>query len=423
MEMILNKNLIVDEKEAIEEMFYKQTESVLDWEEMINFITDNESSSIFYFDEALKKCTEDNPKSLYVWIDTGYGSNEEPVFISLVNRCGYYSGHFIGTGKFLCNGMCNRNPSMANKFRCNFQLFQKKYIKVAVKDRIPYQIIDGNGVRKGENITVASEPEMAKEIISLTPKSQFSEEYDTHKLSAVTEEIFDNLLFPVWKSIDGLDTYVKVIGRRVAQLIDKGKDKNFLFNHIGSTVINTGLMDIFGNDIYVIYRKHMKMDSYVAYKVIKGKRDYVEEGFPKEQNYDHIKPICFFEKDEFLRARMEEFDINMQCLNHIVEERKDRLPSKFQNESADYISRIIIDSLEQGLKIQERDPSYARPIYSDGKVSWLLPLRLGTKMSEEPELVMVIRKVDDFFELKTIMKYDDTMKDRITATGLYRKSW
>ena len=425
MEYLIDKDLIVDEKELVEDKFCKYTNAELDWMKMDNFIQDNKKSCIFYFDRELKKCDENAKESLYAWIDTGYASNDgEAIFISLVHHAGYYSGHFIGTAKYLCNGLCNRDPFMAKKYRNNYQTFIKKYSKVGIKDRILFQTMKAQQDKLTKDLKPEIEMLPVMEKNKPTLKIPLFEECKTQNLSDVTEEIFEKLMFPVWKSIHGLDSYIKVIGRRVTQIITNGERGEMILNKIGSAVVNTGLMDIYGNDILVVYRMHMGLNSYVAYKVIKGKNDYIDEGFSIKQINQMITPISFFENgDEVLKATLDDFDINLHCLNHIVEERRERLPEKFQNESSNYICRIIISALEQGLKIQARDTSYARPIYSDGKVSWLLPLRLGTKITDEPELVMVVRKVDKFFELKTILIYDDTIKDKITAMALYRKSW
>jgi hypothetical protein len=42
---------------------------------------------------------------------------------------------------------------------------------------------------------------------------------------------------------------------------------------------------------------------------------------------------------------------------------------------------------------------------------------------EEPELVLVVRRNKEFYEIKTIIPYDDELKDRITALSLYNGLW
>lgn len=419
MEFLICNDLIVDETDLIENKFYELTSVRFNWNEMKNFVNEEKERKVFYFDSELKRRMESDKEIIYAWVDTGYTTNEgETIFISLVNYAGYYSGHFIGTGKYLCNGLCNRSPYMTKKFRTNFQKFMKKYHQIKTTRRLQYD----------ENESSEDTVLYVNRDVSIVENDNSQIEVEDAKcekqLSAVTEEIYSNLLFPSWKTIEGLDTFIKIIGRRINQLVEKKRTGSFILNKLGSAIVNTGLMDIYGNDILVLYRKHLKLENYVAYKVITGKRDYLDEGFSVEQINDQIKPLSFLDNNEqVFRPTLEEFDVNMRCLNHIVEERKNRFPPKFYNEPTEYVASFIIRALQEGLKIQERDSSYARPIYSDGKVSWLLPLRLGTKITEEPELVMVVRKVADFYEIKTILPYGDEVKDKITAMALYRKLW
>lgn len=51
-----------------------------------------------------------------------------------------------------------------------------------------------------------------------------------------------------------------------------------------------------------------------------------------------------------------------------------------------------------------QDYSYAKMSYSgkNRKLTWLLPLHVNADLTEELELVMVICKMDEFYEVKTI---------------------
>lgn len=85
----------------------------------------------------------------------------------------------------------------------------------------------------------------------------------------------------------------------------------------------------------------------------------------------------------------------------------------------------IMNALERGIKMQRRDRSFAKASYSgkSGTISWFMPLHIDAPLSEDPELVMVVRRSGDFYEIKTILSYDDELKDRITALSLYSKLW
>ena len=78
-------------------------------------------------------------------------------------------------------------------------------------------------------------------------------------LSNVTEAIYGRLLFPNWKSMKGLDRYIKIIGARITQLVDAGRTEYFVANKTKSAIVNTGMMDLFGNDFLVLYRYYEKV--------------------------------------------------------------------------------------------------------------------------------------------------------------------
>lgn len=418
MEKLITNKFIVDEREIVEERFYKMTATNIDWAAVIDFVERNNEKAVFYFDNEMKRKKENEKRIDKVWIDTGYETaDHEAIFLSLVKYEEYYSGHYVGTAKFLMSG--NQSRYFNNKAKNNFRAFLQKYKQV-----------------KAGRINTDSTQDYIEEASILTAhhkensigNTSFEAVYQdgiSKTLSEVTTELFNNLLFPGWKSIEGLDSYIKTIGRRISQLVEDNRTEYYVVNNLGSVVVNTGLLDPFGNDYMVMYRKYCKTESYVAYKVMTGKTDYINESFSLEQSLKELRPISFMDKNEenAFSPRIEDFDINMRCLSHIINERIHRFPENLQQCSTEYLAQNVIQALKQALKIQERDSSYVRPIYSNGRISWLFPLRVGAQVTDDPELVMVIRKSDSFYELKTILPYNDDVKDKITAASLYRKMW
>ena len=429
-EKIITENYIVDEKEVVEQRFEMLMGTELDWNYIINYISIRKENAFFFFDNELKKMQKNDKNITYVWLDTGYKTeHDEVVFLALVNHFDCYSGHFIGTGKYLMRGMCNKNPRMIKKLQDNYQLFAKKYRKVIERQGLALNMVQMIQADKMHGLQVQNCVEDIRnhDMNVVIPQIQdcetqnIKEEYD---ICDISEKIYSELNYPNWQSVKGLDSFIKVVGKRIGQLIEKNDQEYYVMNKLGSVVVNTGLMNIFGNDYFVMYRKHISSNSYIAYKVMTGKKDYLDEDFSIEQSSIDIKPICFFNKGEkVFQPDIEEFDINTRDMRHIIEERRDRFPEKIRNDSVTFLAGNIMQMLEQGLKLQKRDSSYAKPIYSNGKISWLLPLRFGTKITEEPELVLVIRKVGEFYQVKTILPYSDEVKDKITCVSLYRNIW
>ena len=428
-EFFINQDLIIDNLKKAEEHFTKLTNGkMIVWEDVRKFTESNEFKNVYYFGNDFKRQKECTENTIYIWIDTGYETVDgETIFISLVKEQYWFSGHFVGTGQNLVNSICDYEPYKRKVCQDNYRKFARQYDGIKIKERnIPAEQTDIE-VDTTESVVqnlLLKEESMVED--TFNEEELAEKDFCSQKLSDVTEEIFSELLFPNWKSIAGLDWFIKVIGRRINQLIELEQTEYFVMNKIGSLIVNTGLMNVYGTDYLVMYRKYIKTGAYVAYKVITSKSDYIDEGFTVEQSNIYIKPISFFNKesDKCLPSiSFNEFDTNIRCMKHIIKERIQRFPEKLQNESTEYIANIVISSLKQGLMIQQRDNTFARAIYTDGKISWLFPLRLGTKVTEEPELVMVIRKTEYFYELKTILPYDDEMRDKITAVSLYRGMW
>ena len=435
MEQMINQTHIIDEMEVVEDRIRGLLCCNISILEMIEFIR-TEKNTIFYFDRNLSEKKEGDSDIQYAWIDSGYCYKEDAVFISMLNHSGEFCGHFVGTAKFLVNGLMGYNEYGGKKYKQNLERFTKKYrskaaqrqrehltplpledkrISVMEHDTTMKMLLNKAGYEVEKDVT---DKDSNSNIISENPKQD--------EMTEVTTEIYNALLYPSWKSIHGLDRYIKIMGRRIEQLIEQEKTEYFVKNKVCSVIVNSGLMNVFGKDYFILYRFHEKYKTYIAYKVMKGKKDYIENGFTKEQASVELKPIQFIDGYcTFFEATMDEFDINQECLIHIVKERRERFPENLQEEPDNKIVEQLMLSLKRGLQIQMRDHSYAKMSYSgkNGKLTWLLPLHVNADFTEEPELVMVICKMDEFYEVKTILPYDNDIKDRITALSLYSKLW
>ncbi|HBZ78585.1 MAG TPA: hypothetical protein DEO39_07780 [Clostridiales bacterium] len=74
-------------------------------------------------------------------------------------------------------------------------------------------------------------------------------------------------------------------------------------------------------------------------------------------------------------VQLEDINFNQHDWVHIIQERRARFPDDLRNVPDLSLIGQIKQSLEIGLKLQKRDGSYAKPLYSasTGSVSWVLP--------------------------------------------------
>ncbi len=408
-ELVISDDIVITDKEFIVEEIERLSGIKADMECIKNNILLNEYRK-FYFNESLKKRSRNDKDVSILWLDTGIkmeSHNNYPIMIALTYKQGYFSGYFVGTPDYLVNGMCNKCKNNN----------QKKSLQSGLK-----KFLDEYGISNEPN--KKNEPEKNEVIQKITVEKPNI--FEEKKLSKVTNEIFEQLLFPTWKSINGLDRFIKIIGVRVNQLINQGKSEYYMANEIKSVVVNTGMMNKFGNDILIFYRYNEKYQTYIAESLINSKQDFLDNGYTKEQASMEIKSINFFDDGmESFNPTKDDLDVSYNSLLHIVQERKDRFPESIRCKSDFEIVHKLNKALELGIKMQQRDSSFAKASYSckEKKISWFLPLHIDTNIGEKPELVMAIRKVGEFYELKTILPYDEEIQDRITALSLYNKVW
>lgn len=433
MEFEITQNLIIDEMEIAEQRMkgYLQQLETVDFDEIKSFVCSNEGT-VSYLDENLKISSADSKNVKYAWVDCGYGSEEKPVFFSLVKYDDIFSGHYVGTADFLAGAISENFGKDKYAMKKNVGRFQKKYIDKSKKynrNRIGSEenlLKNRNGVFDVEILNEQN----TKEGLSAAnqPVIKESSEDAPQNLTSVTQKIYDNLLVSNWQSIGGLDRYIKIIGMRIGQLVEKDKQDFFVKNKIRSVIVNSGLMDSYGNDYLLLYKYHVKEKGYVVDDIIFSKQDYIDQGFSKMDIKKKIKPISFREDDEtsFEAESLEDFDFTPRTLEHIIETNRDRFPESIQKESPDQLFSYLKRGLERGLELQRRDSSFVKASYSakEKKNSWFMPLYINNKINQKPEMVLVIRKVREFYEIKTVLTYDDSeTKDKITAMYLYRNVW
>ena len=101
-EVNFDRNIIVDNVDEMISILQKECGfGNIDINDIIEFVQ-GEKSTKFYFDNAMNGKDERSRDIRYLWLDTGFeDSKGNPLFISLLNHGGYYSGHFIGSSYYL----------------------------------------------------------------------------------------------------------------------------------------------------------------------------------------------------------------------------------------------------------------------------------------------------------------------------------
>lgn len=466
----IESNIIIDDVEAVCSNIQYLTKRInFEMEDIASFIR-NEYFTKFYLDEKMNIRKEGEYGNKYLWLDTGFQAEDgKAIFISLLPEGEEYAGHYVGTAVTLSKKIGERYSQYKSTISKNQKMFFLKYQSMLPKrttkhitDNFPqikaeesnsaptYKSIinadnsykeyaptvepmDAHVMQVGE--TQGSMAIALKSIgLSMNTNSSTTVEADDleeqedlipKKIPEWVLDLYDELLINTWRRPEGLDRYIKIIGARILKLIEQKKTEYYIMNKIKSVVINTGLIDKFGSDVLIYYKVNLSENCYKAYNVVMSKSELLTEDFAVADIKRELKPIQFNDEDIILKASLHDFDINYKSLAHIIDERTERFPNVYRSMKSDVLASKIKSALEIGLKLQQRDHNYAKPVYSTKQsgVSWYLPLHIHKSLSEAPELVMIIKKVDAFYQVKTILPYDDNIKDRITVMALYGNSW
>ena len=427
-ELVIKNEIIIDNVDSFKKgIFHATGHENIDIEEIKEFVLSQEGT-MYYFDNSLNSTSEKEAKML--WIDTGYvGAGNETVFVSLLKYGYNFVGHITGTGKYLME-YTKKRVSFKDKVKIegNYNKFIIKYNKKIIKREKSF-IVNSTftparnvkNIADGISSNVTDTDNVNSSIIKET------NEYTIYVEPDFINEIYNMLLINQWTHETGLRRYIIALGKRLTQIYDGNDNEYYVVNKLKSAIINSGLINTFGQDILLLYRYNFTYEIFEPYSIIDSKAAYIENDFTKEQSNTKLKPIKFVDdnKDLELNASIDDFDLSLRNLVHIIENRKDRFPENIQNQTDSKIAERLQINLQRNLTLLLHDKSYAKPIYSckRGDISWVMPFYINNSYPEEPELAMVIYKVKDFYEIKTVLPYDNILKDRITELSLYKSIW
>lgn len=233
------------------------------------------------------------------------------------------------------------------------------------------------------------------------------------------DNIYDMLLVKEsWKSTDKnrLRFYIKSMMEKVAY--EQSKDESLVGNGYilsGSKkkcVFNTGLIDIYNNDIYILDSSNdEKRFGSKILSIVESKASLVGSGFAREHLINMPRPIKFYDNKSslVLDASIDDIDLSDGArLNHIIKERIDRFPDKYRDMPIDVISGMIKTAIDKAIQQSDRDYKYIVPMYNIkmNKIQYLAPLYLESSISDVPELAVVIGSNSGFYYVYTVLSID-----------------
>ncbi len=183
-------------------------------------------------------------------------------------------------------------------------------------------------------------------------------------------------------------------------------------------IINTGLMDTYGNFIYLIDHSPSVPDFYTkVVSIMYNKAALLKFNFDINNVKYLPSPIKFVNSNTELifDAQYDDFDLDdTSHLFHIINERIGRFPDKYAKESPLVICERIKSAIRQATLISQTDYKYVVPKYdfSRKQIQFLIPLYLDNTLDTSPELTLVVGKqLNGIWSIYTVLYSDDAYDD------------
>ena len=182
-------------------------------------------------------------------------------------------------------------------------------------------------------------------------------------------------------------------------------------------VINTNLLDSYGNSIYLVDHTPLLPNFYdKKITLLTNKSALLAWGFNIKDVRKLPEPLVIIPDTHKLlfSADLDDFDLDDTLhLKHIIEERRERFPKKYKEESSISLCEKIKSSIVQAIKISKTDYRYIIPKYDFLRqdIQFLIPLYLDNSLDDSPELTIVVGKTNELWTIYTVLYTDDAYDD------------
>jgi hypothetical protein len=245
-------------------------------------------------------------------------------------------------------------------------------------------------------------------------------------LENFVKEIYNNLMLKeTWEenNFKKLKNYITSLANAaLSKLKNKTLSdiyyKKWNYNSTEYILLNSKLLDKFGNWIYILYKVRKKYDrdnnrvSFDLFEpiMINSSRQLITYGL--QINLKDVQPIQFYEKKEDLifEGNIEEFDLeDTIILSHMLEDRADRLPESLQKRSPFEQSSIIKSSIEYAVNISKFNYNFIIPCFfiTEDKMQYLVPIFEKVGIDEKACNAIIVNKVNEIYILNTILTIED----------------
>ncbi len=190
-----------------------------------------------------------------------------------------------------------------------------------------------------------------------------------------------------------------------------------IFNEDQSKALfNTNLINKFGDDLIIVGSLlEISNKKYLSELEISPSMMSL-----KKMGFDTTKspiPPMFFKDINEIVFHCDGWDIDkdIEKYEHIIEERKERFPKKYQELSADDLGRRLNNAIQLAKKIAQRNYKFIVPMYypTARRIQLLMPIYLETSYSAHPDFALVLTPHADeqLYTPETILGLDEVYQD------------
>ena len=201
------------------------------------------------------------------------------------------------------------------------------------------------------------------------------------------------------------------------------KDR-FIYNEDHSKALfNTNLINKFGVSDLIIVGTLFEISNKVFIgdlKISPSKMDRKNMGF--DSSRDPVPPMFFKDINEIIFQGDWEIDIdnNIEKCEHIIEQRKERFPEKYQELTADNLGQKLNNAIKLAKMIGQRNYHFIAPMYypTERRIQLLMPIYLESFDSShsdfaQPDFALVLtpHPKEKLYTPETILGLDEVYQD------------
>lgn len=188
-----------------------------------------------------------------------------------------------------------------------------------------------------------------------------------------------------------------------------------IFNKTHDKVLfNTNLINKFGHDL-IIVGDVLEVANRIYISELKISPSKMELRKMDFENSDPMPPTFFNDINEIIFHSDWEIDQDISKYEHIIEDRKERFPHKYQDLTADDLGLKLDNAINFAKKIAQRNYKFIVPMYypTAKRIQLLMPIYLETSYTSHPDFALVLtpHAEEKLYTPETILGLDEVYQD------------